>query len=141
MKIVEEVKKALYAKYQTSTLWTVDAIPFYMDHAPQSKNYPIICVYYISSGNFMAMPSTIQPGGFDYIDSRFQFSVYGNDRQNVQLTDIQDRLEDVFHRQPLTLGSNCTCIAVISLNQRTQFYDQKNKIYTISNDMRILAGR
>lgn len=142
MKIIEQIKRAIWTKYQTTTLWTVDAIPMYLDHVPQSVAYPIITIDYINSNNTMAMPElTSKPEGFDYVDARIQFSVFGNDRQNVQITDIQDRLEDIYHRQQLTLGSNCTFIAMISLNQGTKFYDEKQKIWHISNDYRVLAGK
>ena len=141
IKIVEEIKKALYAKYLTSTLWTTDKIPFYLNHAPQSVVYPIIVVNYISSNNTMAMPTVAKPSGWDYIDGRFQFAVRGNDRQLSTLTDIQDRLEDLFHRTSLTLGNDCTHLGTISLNQGTEFFEDALKVWTITNDYRILAGK
>jgi len=142
MLLIQEIEKALYAKYLLSTLWTVDGINFYLNHAPNSKNYPIICVNYISSNNSMAMINpTTKPSGWDYVDSRFQFSIFGNDKQYTQIVDIQNRLENLFHRQSLTLGNDCTCIAVISLNQGTKFWDERLKIWHISNDFRIIAGR
>ena len=60
---------------------------------------------------------------------------------HAEIEDIADRLEDLFHRQPLTLGSSCTHIATISLNQKTLFWDQSEKIWTIRMDMRLLAGK
>lgn len=140
MKIIESLKQGIYTKYQTSTLWTADAIPFYMDHVPQSVCYPIICCYYISSGNYMSMGNTTQPAGYNYIDSRMQFTIYGNDRQNVQITDIASRLEDVYHRQSMILPNGVTFIAGISLNQRTLFFDQNLKIWSLRTDFRFLAG-
>lgn len=141
MKIIEELKKAIYAKYQTSTMYTSDGVQMYLDHVPSSVCYPIICVYHISSNNFMSMPTQTVAGGFDYVDSRWQMSVYSNDRQHVQIEDLADRLEDLFHRQPLTLANNCTHIATISTDQKTLFYDQQQKIWTIRLDFRILAGK
>ena len=84
MKIVEELKKAIYAKYQTDSLWTSDGINFYLDHVPNSVTYPFICLYHISSGNYMAMPTPTKAAGYDYVDARFQFSVYGNDRKSCR---------------------------------------------------------
>ena len=141
MKLIQEIKKALWTKYQGNTLFSSDAIPFYLDHVPNSIAYPFIVCYHISSGNYMAMPSVSQVGGFDYVDSRFQLTVFGNDREHVALEDIGDRLEDCFHRQPLSLGNNCTHIATISLNQKTLFYDQMQKIWSLRMDFRILAGK
>jgi len=112
-----------------------------MDHVPQSVSYPIIVFYHIASNNTMAMPSTIQANGFDYVDSRFQFSIFSNDRQHVDLEDMADRIEDLYHRQSLILGNNCTHIATIVTNSRTKFYDQGQKIWSISQDYRILAGK
>lgn len=141
MNIISEIKKAVLAKYQTTTLYTVDAIPFYMDHVPNSRTFPFICFFHIDANNTMAMPSAAQPGGFDYVDSRFQFSVFANDRQHVQMEDICDRLEDAFHRQALVTGNGVTHIATITTNSRTKFWDEKQKIWHISQDYRILAGR
>jgi len=147
MRIISEIKKAVAAKYLTSTLWTVDAIPFYMDHAPQGTTtqplvYPIICFYHVSTNNTMAMiQPIIKPTGWDYVNSRFQFSVYANYRQHVQAEDIMDRIEDVYHRVPLILGNNCTHIATFSVDGTTKFYDQKEKIWHLRQDMMILAGR
>lgn len=141
MKIAQEIKKAIYAKYQTSTLFTVDAVPLYLDHVPASVAYPIIVVHPISSGNSMAMPSLAQPTGFDYEDGRWQFMIYGNDRQHVQIEDIADRLEDLFHRSSLPTGNGVTHIATISIDQYTTFWDQQQKIWTLMMQFRILAGR
>jgi hypothetical protein len=143
MNIVQSVKQAIWAKYQTSTLYTADHVALYLDHVPASVTYPIICVYAISSNNFMAMPTAVKTEGFDYIDSRFQFTIYGNDRNHVQMEDIADRLETLYHRQSLIMpiGSNVSHIATISLNQRTMFYDQKIKVWTLNTDYRILAGK
>jgi hypothetical protein len=121
-------------------MWTVDVVDFHLDHVPQSVCYPIICCYHIASNNFMSMPSTVQVGGYDYVDSRFQFSIYGNDRQHSTLEDLADRLENLYHRQSLTLGGGCTHIATISINQKTLFFDQALKIWTLRMDFRILAG-
>jgi hypothetical protein len=140
MIIIQAIKKGIYTKYQTSTLYTVDNIPFYLDHVPQSVNYPIICVYAISSNNTMAMPTTIKTEGFDYVSSRFQFSIYGNDKNHVQIEDIANRLEQLYHRQTLTLGDGVSHIETIALNQGTKFYDQSQKIWTIAIDFRIRAG-
>ena len=141
MNLIQEIKMGLYAKYQTTTLWTVDAIPFYLDHVPQSVNYPVICCYHIS-GNFdMAMPNlATKPEGWDYCNSRFQLSIYGNDKNHVQIEDIAKRLSLAFHRTSLTLGNNCTHIATILINDRTAFWDANQKIWTVSQDYRIMAG-
>lgn len=142
MKIIQVLKKAILTKYQNSTLYTVDAIPMYLDHVPQAVNFPVICVYAVSSNQSMAMVSQSAANGYDYVDSRFRFTVYGNERQHSQLEDIADRLEDVFHRQSLTLSdATITHIATISINQNTTFYDQQNKIWSINQTFRILAGK
>ena len=141
MKLIEEVKKAVYAHYNTTTLNTVDHIAFFQDHAYTGICYPIICFYHISSNSSMAMPTTAKPTGFDYIDSNFQFSVYSNDRQYSNAEDIMDRLEEAFHRVPLTLYNDCTHIATICTNARTKFWDENQKIWHISADFRILAGK
>lgn len=141
MKLLQETFKSVYAKYLTTTMWTSDAIPFYIDHVPNAKSYPIICFYHISTNNFMAMPNTVQPSGFDYIDSRFQFSVYGNDKQYSQIMDITDRLEDTYHRKNLVYGNNCTFIAMFTIDSTTKFFDEQQKIWTITQDYRILAGK
>ena len=141
MLLIQEIKQSLYAKYQTDTLWTVDAIPFYLEKAPQSKDYPIICCYHIDSNQTMAMPTVAKPSGFDYCDARFQFSIHGNNRQHVQLEDIANRLENLFHRTSLTLGNDCTHIASICINSGTRFWNENEKIWTIALDFRFLAGR
>ena len=140
MQIINEIKKALYAKYQTSTLCTVDKIPYYLDHVPNSVQYPFIVVYQKASGNSMSMPTTAKPAGWNYVDSLWGVSVYGNDRNDVALHSIASDIEDLYHRQSLTLGASCTHIATISLNVRQSFYDQQNKIWGIHLTLRILAG-
>lgn len=139
MKLISEIKKAIWAKYQTSTLYTVDHIDFFLDHTPNATVYPLIVCYHVSSGNFMAMPTQAH-GNFDYVDSRFQFNVYGNEYQHADIEDIADQLEDLYHRSTLTLGNGCTHIVTISLNQNTTFYDEQQKIWGIRLDMRIIAG-
>ena len=141
MLIIQEIKKAIYAKYNASTLFTVDHVPLYLDHVPNIKTYPIICLYPINSNQTMAMPSAIKTEGFDYSDGRWQFSIYGNDRNQVQLEDIADRLETIFHRSTLSTGNGVSHIATISLNQSTLFFDQGLKIWTIRIDFRIIAGK
>ena len=141
MKIIEEIKKSVYAKYQTSTLFTVDQVAFYMDHVPQAVSYPCVVFYHIASNNFMAMANPSKTEGFDYVDSIFQFSIYSNDRQHVQAEDIADRIEDLYHRQSLTMSNSVSHIGTIVTNSRTKFWDQSQKIWHISQDYRILAGR
>jgi len=141
MKIIEQIKRAIYLKYQTSTLYAVDNIPLYLDHVPQSVKYPIIVVRHNSSGNTMAMPSAVKPNGFDYVDARFRFLICSNDRQHVQLEDIADRLEDLYHRTSLPTSNSVTHIATISVNQQTIFFDEGQKIWSIPCDYRIIAGR
>jgi hypothetical protein len=144
MKIIQEIKKALWTRYQTSTLYTVDKIPFHLDkNTPQSDTYPLIGVFHISSGLSMAMPSPDEGNttGWDYSDGRWQFSCWANDRGHVELEDIADRLEDLYHRQPLILGNNCTHIATISYNNNTTFYDDNVKVWGIHLQFRIIAGR
>jgi hypothetical protein len=70
-------------------------------------------------------------------------SVFGNDRQHVQLEDIADRLENLYHRQPLVMpvGSDVTHIGTISYNNATSFFDSDLKIWSIKLDLRILAGK
>jgi len=141
MNLIQEIKKALKVKYQLSTLWTTDAVPFYLDHAPLGKNYPIIAVYHVGANQTMAMPTIATPAGFNYTDGRWQMSIFSNDRQHIDLEDIADRLEDVFHRQSLTLGNGCTHIATLSYNNHTTFYDEGQKIWGIHLQFRILAGK
>jgi len=142
MNIIQEIKKSIWAKYQTSTLWTVQNIPMHLDKfTPQAKVYPIIGVFHISSNLTMAMPSTIQPAGFNYSDGRWQMSIWGNDRQHAQIETIADVLEDLYHRSSLATGNGVTHIATISYNNNTTFYDEKNKIWGIHLQFRILAGK
>jgi hypothetical protein len=142
MNIIDEIKKAVVVKYKASTLWTADAIPFYMDHEPNKIQYPSICFYHINSRNTMAMPVPVtKPEGFDYVDAIFQFTVFANDRQETTMEDICNRLEDVYHRQSLATGNSVTHIATISINQSTKFWDQQQKIWSIAMTFRILAGR
>lgn len=141
MLLTQEIKKALVSKYQASTLWTVDAIPFYLDHVPNSKNYPIICVYPISSNQTMSMPTVANPSGFDYSDGLWQITIFGNDRQFTQMEDIADRLETLYHRSTLPTGSGVTHIATFSVNQQQKFFDQNIKVWSIIIQFRIIVGR
>lgn len=142
MNIIQEIKKAIWAKYQTSTLWTVQHIPMHLDKfTPQSKVYPVIGVFHVSSNLTMAMPSTIQPAGFNYSDGRWQMSIWGNDRQHAELETIADELEDLYHRSSLTTGNGVSHIATISYNNNTTFWDEKQKIWGIHLQFRILAGK
>jgi hypothetical protein len=147
MNLIQAIKKALWDKYQTSTLWTVQEIPFYLDHTPQGTTaqplvYPIICAYHVDAKQSMAMPTVAQPGGFDYADSRFSLVVYGNDRNHVAIETIADTLEDLFHRQSLpTLTYGVNHIATISIDSRTLFYDKQQKIWQVQQYYRILVGK
>jgi len=140
MQIIEEIKKGIYAHYQTTTLWTVDKIPIYQDHVTRVA-YPFICFYHIASNNSMAMPTPSKAAGYDYVDSRFQFSLFSNDRTYTVLEDYANRLEDAFHRVPLTFANDVTHIGTIVINGRTKFWDAQQKIWTINQDYRILAGK
>lgn len=142
MKILEEIKKGVYAHYQTTTLWTVDAVPFYQDFAPNGVKYPIITFNHVSSNNSYAMPNIADGhvSGYNYVDSRWRFTIYTNDRQNTQLEDINDRLEEAFHRVKLTFGNDVTHIETYIINASTAFYDQKLKVWSIRCDYRIIAG-
>lgn len=141
MKLIEQIKKGIYAHYNTTTLWTSDAIPLYQDHVPNSVCYPCVCFYHISSTNEYAMVSTSHATGYDYVNCRIQFSIYANDRQNTTAEDIADRLEDAFHKVQLTFGDDCTHIVTLVQGARTRFWDQQQKIWTISQDYMILAGK
>jgi len=143
MKIQMEIKKAIYSKYQASTLWTVDKVPLYLDHVPASTSFPFIVVHPISSNNTMAMPSPIVSNttGWDYVDGIWQFAIHSNDRQHQDLEDIVDKLEDLYHRQTLPTANNVTHIATISVDQKTTFWDALLKIWSIYMSFRILAGR
>jgi len=143
MLIVSEVKKAIRAHYLTTTLWTTNAYPLYEDHVPQSVTYPLITYYHISSNNRYAMTNNLtgHPKGYDYIWSRWQFSVFANDRQNMLLEDITDRVEDAYHKTPLILGNNCTHIATLVQNGHTLFYDQQQKIWSVHLQFWIWAGK
>ena len=141
MKITQEIKKSIYAKYQTSTLFTVDHIPLYLDHVPSNLEYPIIVVHPVSSGNTMAMPDISNNIGWDYVDGRWQFSLYSNDLQHVQLEDICDRIEDLYHRQSLPTANGVSHLATFSVDQRTAFFDESLKIWSIYMQFRIIAGR
>jgi len=142
MKILEEIKKGVWAHYQTTTLYTVDGIAFYQDYAANSIKYPIIVFSHISSNNSYAMPSISDshPNGYNYVDSRWRFTIYANDRQNMELEDINDRLEEAFHRVKLTFGNGVTHIETYIINASTTFYDQKLKVWSIRCDYRIVAG-
>jgi hypothetical protein len=142
MNLIQSIKKALWDKYQLSALWTVQKIPFFLDHAPQIKTYPMIIAYHVDAKQTMAMPTIVQPGGFNYADSRFSLVVYGNDRNHVEIETIADTLEDLFHRQSLpTLTYGVNHIATISIDSRTLFYDQKQKIWSVQQYYRILVGK
>jgi hypothetical protein len=140
MKILSELKKAIFAKYNLSTLWSTDAIPFYLNDAPLVKNYPLIVVKYQAGRNTMAMPSVAQPAGFNYVDCIFTFDIMGNQLQHVQMEDIADRLEDVYHRQTLITGNGVSFIAMFTTGSQTRFFDEGLKIWTVSLDFRVLAG-
>ena len=140
MILIQEIKKALYAKFQTSTMHTVDGLQMYLDHTPNSVSYPLVTVYALSSNQTMAMPNTIKPSGFDYCDAIFDICVYGNDKNHVVVESFADQLETLYHRQLLTTGNSVTHIATISIQQRTMFYDQAQKVWSIHTHYRILAG-
>ena len=135
------MKKAICAHYQTTTLWTVDAIPFFMDHVPNASNYPFIVFYHVGTNNSYSMVDGTHPKGYDYIDSDFQFSIFSNAGQHTNLEDLADRIEDAFHKVHLTLGSNCTHIATLVKDSRTSFYNQQQKIWSVQQKYRIWAGK
>lgn len=112
-----------------------------MDHVPQSVAYPIIAVYHISSNNTMSMPTSTVPNGFDYCNAKFQFSIYGNDTQHVQIEDIADRLETIFHRTSLTLDAGYTHICTYTTDSSTKFWDEGQKVWHIRQDYLIMAGK
>ena len=140
MRIITELKKAMFNKYNLSTLWTTDAIPFYLNDAPLVTNYPIITLKHQAGRNTMAMPSVAQPAGFNYVDSIWTFAVMGNQLQHVQMEDIADRLEDVYHRQTLITGNGVSFIAMFTTGSHTLYYNEGLKIWTIEQDYRCLAG-
>ncbi len=141
MQMIEELKKAIYAKYLTTTLWTTDGYWCYQDHVPQSVAYPIVVFIHVSSVNKYAMPTTTVTNGFDYVDVRMQFSIYGNDRQNATIEDIADRIEDTYHKTQLVLGDGCTNIGTLILGARTKFWDQDQKIWGIHQDFKFMCGK
>jgi hypothetical protein len=141
MKMIEELKKAIYAKYLTTTLYTVDNVLCYQDHVPSSVNYPCVCFYHISSINKCGMIATGHATGFDYADVRIQFGIYVNDRQYAQAEDIADRIEDTYHKHSLTLGSSCTNIGTLVTGAGTRFYDENQKIWTIAQDYKFFIGK
>jgi len=141
MKIIEEIKKGVYAHYQTLTLWTVDAVTFYMDHVPNAVEYPFIVFYHLASNNSYSMVDGTHPKGYDYVDSIFQFSLFGNDRQHSELENYADQIEDGFHKVHLILGGNVTHIATLTTDSRTSFYDQGLKVWQINQKYRIMAGK
>jgi len=141
MKIIEEIKKAVYAKYLTTTLWTVDAISLYLNHGPNALVYPFVVFSHMATNNSYAMPDGTHPTGYDYVDSLFQFSICSNDRQHDDLEDIADQIEDTYHKVSLTLGNNCTHIATLVIDGRTIFGNESQKIWTIHQQYRILAGK
>ena len=142
MNLIQEIKKAIWSKYQTSTLYTVDNIPMHLDKAtPQSYAYPIISVFHVSSNLTMAMPQVgVKPDGWNYSDGRWQMSIFGNDRQHAELETIAATLEDLYHRTTLPTANGVTHIATISYNNNTAFYDEKQKIWSIHLQFRILVG-
>jgi len=143
MNLIQEIKKSMWTKYKTDTLYTVDNISFYLDHVPASVSYPIIVCRHISSGNNMAMPDPANGNnyGCDYVDSRIQVSIFANDRQQVDMEDIADRLETLYHRKSLPTANGVTHIATFSINQRTSFFDENIKVWGLHLTFRILAGK
>jgi hypothetical protein len=141
MLLIQEIKKALKTKYETTTLWTVDHIPFYLNYAPNVKNYPMIRVTQAGSGLTMAMPDpATKPEGWNYTDGRWQITVLGNVNQETTIESIANQIENLYHRQSLTLGNNCTHIATFSLDNHTSFFDEQQKIWGIHVQFRIIAG-
>ena len=143
MKIIEEIKKGVLAHYLTTTLNTVDAIPFYQDHVANDTKYPIIVFKHIASNYNYAMPNVndSHPNGYNYARSRWRFTIYSNDRQNMNLEDISDRLEDAFHRVLLTFSNGVTHIGTYIVDSRTDFWDQQQKIWMVHQDYVIFAGQ
>ena len=140
MNLIQEIMKGVFTHYKTTTLWTTDAVPFYLNDVPQSVKYPIIVMNHIAGNFSMAMPTAVKTAGWDYCDAIFQFSIFGNDRQHPTTEEIAERLSLAFHRIPIVLGGDCSHIATILVNNRTAFYDSGQKIWHKTQDYRILAG-
>lgn len=142
MQIIDQLKKAIFARYQASTLWTVDGIACYMDHVPNAVPYPFVVFFHRSSNNKVAMPDGTHPTGYDYVmPAIFRFSVYANDRQHAQMEDIADRLEDLFQKVKLTLSAGCTHIGTLAVDDSTTFFDQQQKVWQYSQSFRFWAGK
>lgn len=142
--MLEELKKGIVSHYQTSTIYTVDGIKIYQDHVPQSVNYPFIAFYHIASNYSYAMIDVAagHPAGYDYLNpARIQFSVYVNDRQYSSMEDLADRLEDLFNKQKITLANSCTNFGILTVNSRTKFFDQNQKIWGLHQDYSFWVGR
>lgn len=139
--IIQAIKIAFWDKYKLSTLWTVDAIPFALNYNPNSKNYPLIVINHVKTNSTMAMPSTVQLTGYNYVDSRFSLIVYGNTNNHATIEGIADSLETLYHRSSLPTAGGVTHIATIFIDGQTIFYDQGQKIWGINQYIRVLAGK
>ena len=144
MKMLKELKKGILTRFNNSTIYSVDGIKLYEDHMPSSKTYPFVVFYHVSSVNKYAMIDTTtgHTNGYDYLmPARIQFTIYANDRQNVEMEDIADKLEDLYNKQKIALANDCTNFGTLLTGSRTKFDNQQQKIWSISQDYNFFVGK
>lgn len=136
MKLISEVEKAIISLITTDNDFLL--IPCYLDHAPQTATYPLIVVKYINAPNSYSMGET---GGHDYVTIRLQIDIHGNEDQYATIVDLDDKLEDLLHRTTLTLANDVTNICTLVSDTRKFFGVNGEKIWTISKDYKVMAGK
>ncbi len=145
--LIQGVSAKLLTAYNdpTSALYHID---YYYDHAPQETDpqnavtYPLIVFSVIDAPYSYAMPSDVAINGTNYVKSRVQMSVYINDydSQFASMMAISVALEDLFHRQSLTVSNSVSHIATLLVNSGIGFAEQGSKVYGYHSDYKFYLG-
>lgn len=118
-----------------------NSVDLYHDHAPQGTAYPFMTFNIVSSPRTFAMAATAGGTPHSYsLNTRVQFSVFGNEDQLAEVMAAMAEIEDTFAFQELSLSNGVTSICAHVVDQRVAYFDRDNKVWTATTDMIFRAG-
>ena len=134
MYLKSELQKHIVTTYDNASA-TFGSVQLYFNHATQTTDYPFIVFNSVSNTNSQAF------SGAEYLTSRIQFSIYGNEDQYSTLIDLSDKLENTFHRKTdINLNNSIRLICSKVMDTKIQFYNDNEKIWNITQDYKFELG-
>jgi SpoU rRNA methylase family enzyme len=133
MKTQSELNKWVYTTITSAS--ALSGIPCYLNHAPLDTNYPVITF------NFVSNPITMAMDNHNYMTSRVQINVYGNDQQYSECMDIVENLQNALHRKlNISLNNDITMICSKAIGGAITYFENDDNVWHFTQDYQMMVG-